>query len=328
MQEVLVIVKQIIMLGMLALLGFGAGKTKYLPESSGVILSRIVIKLTAPILIATTLANQKFSSAMLGDGLKIYVLGLVFLLFAYLIGWLTCNVLKISGAQGNVYKMHSMFGNVIFLAFPLLGALFGEKGIVYAVFFNLASDSLLWTLGIYLVNRHKTGAWKDNLKHLINGNTIAFAVGLLCIITNLQHYVEVNANVRYIYKLVYDTFNPLGHTTFYLSMLFIGLILSEIEINKFSEILKRYPIFILSFLKLILVPCIALVILYFLGDWVSPFVKTIVVLQLAMPCATIVPALASQYDSDYKFAAEAVFFSTILGIGTMPLMVYITKFFG
>jgi predicted permease len=44
---------------------------------------------------------------------------------------------------------------------------------------------------------------------------------------------------------------------------------------------------------------------------------------MAMPCATIVSALAAQYESDYKFATENVFFSTLLSLFTLPAVVYI-----
>ncbi len=52
-------------------------------------------------------------------------------------------------------------------------------------------------------------------------------------------------------------------------------------------------------------------------------VKTIVVLQLAMPGATVMPALAVQYGADYKFATETVFVTTLLGMVTIPLMVFL-----
>lgn len=315
------IFEQIIMLGLLGLTGFLAGRFRFLPENSGVILSRIVIKLTAPILIVTTLSSKSFNSKILIDGFWIYLFGIIFILFAYLISMPVSKKLNLEDSTSNVYKMQSMFGNVIFLAFPLLTSLYGETGVIYAVFFGLANDTILWTLGIYLVNRHNTKRWHDNLKHLINANTIAFASGIVLIVVNLQGYVHTYPTVNKIYSLLYATFNPLGLTTIYLSMIFIGLILSGIKIQGFSEFIKRYPIFILSFFKLLVVPFIALFTLHFIGGSFGPLVKPILVLQLAMPCATIVPALAAQYHSDYKFATECVLFTTLISIGTLPLMV-------
>lgn len=325
------VVVRILMLSLLGLTGFIAGRTKYLPDNAGVVLSRIVIKLTAPILIVCTMASKSFTGKDFSNGIWIYGFGLSFLLLAYFISLFASKQMGIEGATVNVYQMLSMFGNVMFLAYPLfttLTSVFGDKGLIYAIFFNLANDTLLWTLGIYLVNRHKTSNWKSNLKHLVNGNTIAFSIGLACIIFNLQYFVNKFPIVKGIYNIAFDTFSPLGNTTIYLSMVFIGLILSEVRINSMKELVKRYRIFVLAFLKLLLVPILAATVFFILGQRIDSIVKSTVVLQLAMPCGTIVAALASQYDSDYKFATEAVFISTLLGIVTLPLIVTIIRMFG
>jgi len=67
-------------------------------------------------------------------------------------------------------------------------------------------------------------------------------------------------------------------------------------------------------------PIFALFALKLTGDFISPMAKGIIVIQLAMPCGTIVPAIASQYDSDYRFATENVFFSTLLCVLTLPFI--------
>jgi predicted permease len=315
---------KIIMLGILAFIGFIAGKTGYLPESSGVILSRLVVKVTAPILIFITLAGNRITGAQLSNGIWIYIFGLVFMIFAFFIGHILSKNLKMGVATKSIFKMHFVFGNVVFLAFPLISSVFDAANVklalTYAVFYNLANDTLLWTLGIYLVNKHKKSNWKDNLKHLINGNTIAFTLGIICILINLQDIVEHNSSVRAVYDVVFGTLKPLGETTFTLSMLFIGLILSEVKIKSKDDLLKRYPSVLLSVFKLLIIPFFAFFLLKMTGNFISPMAKGIIVIQLAMPCGTIVPALASQYDSDYRFATENVFFSTIICVFTLPFI--------
>ncbi len=323
MQQVEIIIYQIVVLGLLGLTGFIAGKMRYIPEESGVVLSGIVVKLTAPFLIFTTMTNYSFTSKMLLDGIFIYVAGIVFILFSYVAAYFSCSILKVREPQSNIYKMEAMFGNVIFLAFPILSSLFGEKGILYAVFFNLANDSVLWTLGIYLVNRHNTTRWKDNLKHLVNGNTVAFSAGLIFILFNLHEYTVSIPLANKIYSLFYNTFYPLGKTTIYLSMIFIGIILAKVKIRGYSDIKARFPIFVLSMFKLLIVPVIAFCVLSLFGRFIDSFTLKIVVLQLAMPCGTIVAALAAQYDSDYEFATECVFVSTLLGAVTLPFIVFL-----
>lgn len=322
--QIQTLVSQISILVIMGFLGFVAGRTRYLPDNSGTVLSRTVIKLTAPLLIFTTLAGRNFTKDVLINGMLIFLLGVVFIMFSFVIGHFTGRVLGLKGAAENIFKMHFMFGNVIYLAFPLLRSLYGDGILIYAVFYNLANDAILWTLGIYLVNRHNKVSVKENLKHLINANTIAFAAGLVIMILKSNFKVFIDG-IPFIYDIsgfISSAFIPIGEATVPLSMLFIGLILSETKISNAKDLLKRYPIFILSLFKLILIPCIALILLSFM-DFVDPLVRAVVILQLSMPCATIVPALAEQYGSDYRFATENVFFTTILGIVTMPIVVYL-----
>lgn len=317
------VIYRIITLMLLGLTGFLAGRLSYVPKSTGRILSNIVIKITMPFLIITTLTSYKFKKVEIFEGLWIYFFGIVFLLLAYVISLLVSSKLKLKEETSNIYKMQSIFGNVVFLAFPLMDTLFGTKGRIFATFFYLANDTVLWTLGIYLVNRHNTTKWKDNLKHLINANTIAFVLGISAVALNFQYYASNLLIVNKLYNLFYNSFNSIGNTTIPLSMLFIGLILSEVKIKSISDVRKRLPIFILSFFKLLIIPLFAFIVLTALGNYVSDIVKYIVVLQLAMPCGTIATALASQYHSDYVFATECAFFSTLISIFTLPLMMII-----
>lgn len=327
MEQVRIIINQISILTLLGLIGFIAGKTKYLPENAGIIISRVVVKLTAPCLIFVTLSKREFSIENITSILGVLLLGNLFLMVSYLIGSAVCKIMKLEGATANVYKMHSMFGNVIYLAFPLLGSLFGDDGLFYGVIFSIANDTLLWTLGIFLVNKHKKTSLKDNLKHLINGNTVALCLGLIVLIIKMFLGPSIN-NIPFIYEVsgfIHDTLNSLGSTTFPLSMLFIGLILSEIKIEKVSDLVKRAHIFVLALFKLFIVPILALILLSFIGGWIDPVAKHVIVLELAVPCGTIVPALAAEYGSDYRTATENVFVTTVLGIISMPLIVYLMQ---
>lgn len=327
MEEVRIIINQISILTLLGLIGFVAGKTQYLPQNTGTVISRVVVKLTAPLLIFITLAKREFSKGSITSILGVYFLGMFFLMLTYVIGSLGCKIMKLEGATANIYKMHSMFGNVVYLAYPLLSSLFGDDGLFYGVIFSIANDTLLWTLGIFLVNKHKKTNWKDNLKHLINGNTVALCSGLIILIIKTLLGPSIN-NLPFIHKVsgfIYDTLNSLGSTTFPLSMLFIGLILSEIKIEKASELIKKVHILVLCLFRLFVVPVLALLLLSFTGDWIDSVAKYVIVLQLAVPCGTIVPALAAQYDSDYRSATENVFVTTVLGIVSMPFIVYLMQ---
>ncbi len=327
MKEVMIILNQISILTLLGLIGFISGKTGYLPANAGTIISRVVVKLTAPLLVFITLSGRQLDTGNISNIVWIYVLGLIFMMISFALGSFLCRVMQLEGATANVYKMHSMFGNVIYLAFPLLSSLYGDDGLFYAVIFGIANDTLLWTLGIFLVNKREKASVKENLKRLINSNTIALCLGLSVLVIKTIFGQSVY-NIPYISQtsgFIYDSFHLLGSTTFPLSMLFIGLILSEIKIEKLSDLIKRVHIFILSLFRLILVPVLATLLLVVIGRFIDPVAKYVIILELAMPCGTIVPALAAEYGSDYKSATENVFVTTVIGIFTLPFIVYLMQ---
>lgn len=53
--------------------------------------------------------------------------------------------------------------------------------------------------------------------------------------------------------------------------------------------------------------------------------RTVLVMQAAMPCMTMVVVLAKRFGSDDLHATENLFVSTILSIGTLPLIYYLVQ---
>ncbi len=321
--EIEIISRQILILALLGITGFIAGKKKILPENTHKYISAIILKITMPFLVFTTMGNYSFTGQTLKNGFFIFVMGVVFILFGGFISLGPCKLMGIREKTRNIYIAQSMFGNVIFMAYPLLKAMYGDEGIVYAIFYNIANDAILWTLGVYLFNRHNTKNWKENLSHLINPNTLAFIGGFIMIVLKGVFKFEETEVYKSVWDIFYSTFYNLGHITIYLSMLFIGLILSTVKIEGIKDLVLRARYLVYSLFKLILIPVLAILLFKATGNFFNIFVKRIVVLQLAMPASTIVSALALEYGSDYNAATEGIFISTILSILTLPLIVYL-----
>lgn len=329
MEQVSLAVNQIVILGLIVLTGYITGKRQWLPENARTVISQLIVKITLPSMILTTMSNYNFSNKMLMDGAWMFILAILFFAFGFAVAAIMSKTLKLHEDTANIYKLQSILGNIGFLAFPIINSLYGEKGILYSIFYLIVNDCAIWTVGVYFLNRHNSDSKnvKSNIKHFINPNTISFLIGIFLIIINFRGLVERSDISLKAYTLFYDTFNPLGKTTSYLAMLFIGLILSEVKIRSFSELLKRYPIFVLTVTKMLLVPTCALILLTLTGGIIDPFVINIIVLLLGMPSASLIPVLASQFKTDYKFAAETVFVTTVSCMLTIPCMLFIIKLF-
>ncbi|MDR0288371.1 MAG: AEC family transporter [Clostridiales bacterium] len=324
-----IIIIQILVLFLLAIIGFLSGKFKYMPEKSGLVISKLVIKITMPMTILSNMLRSTFTRDDYVNGVKLYFMALIFILLTLLVSTAYTKFAKLEENTAVIYKVQSMFGNVIFFAFPLFLALFGEKGVLYALFYNMGNDTLLWTLGIYLLSKEKTSVTNrisQGLKHLVNPNTICFIIGIILMLTNFSGRV---ANSTYgfavsTYSVLYQTIDMIGKATSPLSMIFVGIILSEVKIDGIKYLKERLPLLVLSLQKLIFLPIIAMGVMVIFRKYLSDII-IIGVLQLAMPTGTVQAALAAEYGRDYKFASEGILVTTLLSLLTLPLMAELLK---
>ncbi|MBK5252029.1 MAG: hypothetical protein JJE29_05290 [Peptostreptococcaceae bacterium] len=76
-------------------------------------------------------------------------------------------------------------------------------------------------------------------------------------------------------------------------------------------------------MKLLALPVITAVVVMFLP--LSILAKTMCVFSSAFPTAAIVPILAEQEGKNVEFASMILLLSTVLSMGTIPVIVEFTK---
>ena len=327
--EILVVLEQSILLLMIGLIGFAAGKTKYLPEDSHKIISTLVVKITAPLMIVTNLYHMEFGTEDYISGIKLYFSAALLVLTGYGISLLLRKMLGLKDQTGRIFSTQMMFGNIMYFALPLFSVLSNTlpdawgKSTAYAMFFVLGSETVMWTLGISMISGKAGESWKSRAKHLLNPNTIAFFIGLVLLATNAQ---QAFLKVPFLDKIM-GKLTDVGNMTAVLSMLFIGMMLSKVSLKGFFKDGKRLlALFVSSFVKMLFLPGLVLVFcLLFPGFLPTEPAKTLLV-EIGMPVATLSAALAGQYDCDPEFATQGVFVSTVLLIGTLPLVLLFANF--
>lgn len=302
-----VIAAQITMLGLAMLIGFLSVKLKYLEAGIASSISRVIVRITLPLLIITTITSQELNPDMLKNAAILIVIELVVLCLLFGLGTLCAKLFRLSGTTKTMHRLMSTFGNVIFLGYPLITTLYGQVGLFYAVIYALVNDGFVWTYGVYLMARDdENESAKNPLWNLINPNTVSFVISLLMLAFGLR-----------LPDLLHKTLSGIGSLTTYLSMLFIGMTLAMIHLK---SIYKRVSIYVLSLVKMVLFPLALILILR-----LFPIDRTlcgVLVLQVAMPVQTVLTILANEYRSDFKYAAECVFITTVLSLGLLPLCYY------
>lgn len=305
------IIDQIAFLGILGICGILAYRFKILNNSAKEVFNKLVFYITLPLLIVTKLSSLILTSEILRNGILIVIGTYLILCIQLLVGKLSARLFKLEQAQAAIHTLHTFLGNIVFLGFPLLDALFpGGEAILYAAIYQLTMNTLMWTYGVYILNPASKGEGLRNLKKLINPNTIALSLGLLMMIfgIRLPHLLQISLG-------------GLGQTTLYLAMIYIGILLAQIRIR---DMLNRLDVFVLSFNKLFLLPLLFILLFRFLIDILHLQMNTVafsvLILEAAMPCMTILVLLAKQYGADDELAMKNFVVSTILSLISLPLV--------
>ncbi|MGN0107412.1 MAG: AEC family transporter [Hominilimicola sp.] len=303
------IINSIITLGLAMLVGFICIKTKYISEEQNNGMSKIVVRVTLPILVITSLTSLDFDREKLINSIHVLIVSIVVVAFLYAVGVLTARLGRMEKSKAVMHRCMTCFGNVVFMAFPLIQALYGAEGLLYAAIYELANDMFLWTVGVYSMNSSngEKPSIGTNLKRLLNPGTIAFAIAFVMMAFGLK-FTGVLGTVL----------TGIGGTTTYLSMFFIGGTLALVD---FRHIYKRVWLFVLTAVKMIALPVLLILILklFNLGDMVT----AVIVLQAAMPTSTVLVVLGMEYGGDVLYCAEGVFITHLAGLATLPLVYYL-----
>ena len=79
------------------------------------------------------------------------LVSIVVVAFLFAVGTVTSKISKMDKSRAIMHRCMTCFGNVVFMAFPLIQALYGAEGLLYAAIYELANDTCLWTLGVYQI---------------------------------------------------------------------------------------------------------------------------------------------------------------------------------
>ncbi|MDR0884022.1 MAG: AEC family transporter [Oscillospiraceae bacterium] len=307
MESFTAVLSPILFLAISIAVGFVVEKTRLVPNL-GKSISKLITSVSLPALVIVSLSDQDVTQVPLGEMGTVLGVGLCAIVLLLAVNYRVGKRLKVPPERTLIHAYLGAFGNVIFLAYPLISAVLGARGLFYAILFSMANDLVLWSAGVYFLNRHAQGGdAKLELKYLMNPNTVGYLIGLALFALRLP-----------LPEILHAPLARLGETTVPLSMLFIGSVLAG---TKLKDALKSVSIWSLCVIKMVLVPLLFLGILWILGipqRGVAPVMLTVIALQIAMPPQTSLSVIADRYRSDSAYAAQVIFISTLLSAGTLP----------
>jgi len=315
--ETTIILSQIFILAIVVIIGVIAAKFKVLTPESKDMLSKVIFNISLPLMLFTNFLKLDSTPRLLANSIVVLSVSGFVILFLFFMGWLATRIFKIEGREAAVFRAHSMFGNTIFLGFPLITALYGPEGLLYASMFQLVSNIIMWTLGVIVLTHGNGTSWRKNLKRVFNPNTIATLTGLLFFLLSIK-----------LPTIIIKPLSELGSANTWLCMLYIGAMLA---FSNVGGLLGKKSLYIISFNRLVFVPAILILIFMFFsrlaGIAPDKLVTSVIILEASMPCMASVVIMAKELGADDHLAVGNVFVSTVISILTLPLVMMAINMF-
>lgn len=205
--------------------------------------------------------------------------------------------------QWGTYTFMLLFGNVGFMGYPVIQAVFGIEAMIYAVIFNVVFCFMVYSVGVVLIGEKKMGKFDPRV--LINAPMVAALIGLVLFFTPLPFPEYLDSALNY-----------LGNLTTPLAMIILGGTIAKMKVR---ELFNDWRIYVFTVFRLIVMPLAVLAAMNLLHEQQYLICGTAVVLA-ATPVATNATMLAIQYDGDVDLVSKGIFFSTVLSVASIPIV--------
>ncbi len=299
----ILLMEQIIQLFLMIFMGFLIVKAKLLNSEDSKILSIIVLYLIIPCVIIN--AFQVDYTPQTVKGLLIALVGsvmtqVILLIVVSILG----RVFHLNEVEvASIYYSNS--GNLIV---PIVMFILGKEWVLYGCVFMSVQLVFIWTHCKKIISRESTYDWR---KIVLNINMISIAIGIVLFLTRIHLPAIIN-----------NTLSVVGSMIGPASMIVTGMLFAGMD---FKQIFASKRVYFVTFLRLIVVPAIALVLIKFsyLASLSSngPKIMLIVFLAIITPSASTVTQMCQVYGNDSQYASAINVVTTLLAIITMSLMV-------
>lgn len=299
----MLLMEQIAELFIMIFMGFAIVKAGIVKDEESKVLSKIVLYLVIPCVIVN--AFQVDYTAQTVKGLMIaFVASVILQIILLIIVAVMGKVLSLNEVEvASVYYSNS--GNLIV---PIVTFILGKEWVLYGCVFMSVQLVFLWTHCKKIISRERSYDWK---KIVLNINMISIAVGVVLFFTRIR-----------LPEVIDNTIGAVGNMIGPASMIVTGMLFAGMNLK---QIFANKRVYFVSFLRMLVVPLIALVLIKGsrLADLSAdaPKIMLIVFLAVITPSASTVTQMCQVYGNDSQYASAINVVTTLSAIITMPVMV-------
>ena len=299
----ILLAEQLAVLFLIMACGFILVKTKIVKSRDSKTLSLISVYLIMPCVVIN--AFQIDYSKEIRDG---FLLALFAAILIHILLFLICGILGRPLKLTSVEKASLIYSNAGNLIIPLVTSVLGSEWVIYSSGFMCVQTLLLWTHAQSIMQGKTEFNWK---KILQNVNLIAIVIGVFIFFFHIKLPVILS-----------DSINSLASLIGPVSMIMLGMLLTEVD---WKSLFTSKRIYLIAILKMLILPGIMVVCMRILAHHSTlenaSTVLLISLLATITPSATTITQMAQIYDNHPDYASAINVFTTVVCIVTMPLMV-------
>lgn len=285
----------------IVILGYAACKLGYMGDEFDKKLSSIVVDITCPLLVLSSVMGKELPDRtlimpLLGVGFLTYI---ILLVFGF---WVPRLITKNHDDRGMI-GFALMFANVGFIGYPIVASIFGPEAVFYAALLNMPNTFFIFTAGVMLVKgeySHK----QFNPRVLVSPTMLgAFAAAII---------VALGIHTP---EMIARPVTMVGNVTVPASLMIIGSSMAKLPVR---EIIGSPKVYVTAFIRLVVVP----VSLYFLFRMcgVGELINNVNTVVIAMPAASFGTMFCLKFGRNPSLMTEITFITTMGSIITIPLI--------
>ncbi len=295
------------MLGLFALLliGYSMNRLGLLPDHTEEVVSKLVTQLFLPALTIYTFMDQCTVENLRTYGSWV-LYGIIFLGASMLLAVLLAKLMagKNHYLEG-IYRYVLAFPNTGGVGTPVVLALFGTAGLFQYQLFQLLNGIATYGWGIVqMIPNPPARKWTDHLKNICNPAFVSTVIGAILGLTGAA---------RFLPPVVPTTLKSIGGAYSVMAMLLVGFVLGDYKVK---EMVSGRPFYMVSFLRLLAIPCLYLTVLHLLHAPQMLCVMTCLV--YACPCGMNTVVYPAAYGQDTRPGASMILISSALSMVTIP----------
>lgn len=281
-------------------LGYFAKKVKILKKEDAALLNNVIIYLTLPVFIFRAV----YKASLAGGLYLIPLIALITIGITLLIAYFLGRVFKVDSQLIGTFMLAAAVGNTGYIAYPLLLNVFGNKGLVRGIFYDMfGSVIFILTVGLLVCAHFGRSEKKVSVIRQffafppLYGLILGFALRPFTLPLVIMQALDIIAAV-----------------TVGLILISIGLALEP------ARGARRYlPLIALTFfLKLIFSP--------FIAFWLAKAFQlpslsvSTTIISASMPTAMLTLIFGLKYELNVDFLSSAIFILTIASVVTIPVV--------